>query len=246
MVAGEGEAGVAAPHEPADQPESHVGLSLFERAFAPGGSLHGRDADLVGAVMAGGISAMTLFFAVRGWLETSLLGESAIASLAGLPIYVLAIVGFLTRTPAQDAPRRGEFFVPLVSVVSPGVALNLARALPALWGTPAGFGVAAAGVAIALCAMAHLRRSFAVLPAVRGIVTSGPYRAVRHPLYAGESLYVAGFVLVAVSWAGLLAFAIMLILLGWRILIEERKLSSRKEYQEYARRVRFRLVPGVW
>ena len=220
--------------------------SLMSRTFAPGGSLHGRDADLVGAVMAGGIAGLTGVFAIRSWLEAGRVEDSTIASLAGVPIYVMVIFGFLTRGPAVENPRQGEFLIPLASVVSPGVVLNLGQAFPAQWGTQLGYFIAAFGVALSVVTLAFLRRSFAVLPAVRAVVESGPYRFVRHPLYLGESFYVIGFVVLGVSWPGVAAVALMVGLLGWRILIEERKLRGRSDYQDYSRRVRFRLIPGLW
>ena len=240
---------VADPADGSTQTTAHRtddSTSLMSRTFAPGGSLYGRDADLVGAVMAGGITGLTALFAVRSWLESGRLESSTIASLAGLPIYVMVILGFLTRSPAVEYPRRGEFLVPLVSVVSPGVVLNLGQTFPAQWGTQAGYVIAACGVALSVVSLAYLRASFAVLPAVRKVVASGPYRIVRHPLYLGEALYVIGFVVLGVSWPGVAGVALMIALLGWRILIEERKLRARSEYRDYSKRVRSRLIPGIW
>ena len=79
------------------------------------------------------------------------------------------------------------------------------------------------------------------------VVTSGPYRFVRHPMYAGGLLYFFGLPFMFGSWLGLAVAPLFVILLMFRIPIEERML--RKDlagYDAYAERVRYRLVPGIW
>jgi protein-S-isoprenylcysteine O-methyltransferase Ste14 len=79
------------------------------------------------------------------------------------------------------------------------------------------------------------------------VITTGPYAVVRHPMYASASLYILGTPLALGSYWGLLAFAGMLPFLLWRLLDEERILTrDLPGYAEYRRRVRHRLVPGVW
>jgi protein-S-isoprenylcysteine O-methyltransferase Ste14 len=79
------------------------------------------------------------------------------------------------------------------------------------------------------------------------LIDTGPYAIVRHPMYAGAFLYLLGTPLVLGSWLGLAALpAIMGLLIG-RIFIEEAALrKGLPGYAEYSRRVRYRLVPGVW
>ena len=79
------------------------------------------------------------------------------------------------------------------------------------------------------------------------VVTSGPYRLVRHPMYAGVLLYFLGVPLLLGSWCGFVLFPIFAIGLGIRALGEERLLRSRlTDYDIYTRRVRFRFVPYIW
>jgi len=79
------------------------------------------------------------------------------------------------------------------------------------------------------------------------VVSSGPYRYVRHPLYSGVGLFVLGTTLLLGSWAGLLPGAVMVAMLAWRTVGEERTLRKELEgYEDYQSRVRFRLLPGVW
>jgi protein-S-isoprenylcysteine O-methyltransferase Ste14 len=79
------------------------------------------------------------------------------------------------------------------------------------------------------------------------VITTGPYRYVRHPLYSGSLLFVAGTSLLLGSWWGLLAALGLAALLAIRVGIEEKALrAGLAGYDEYAERVRYRLIPFVW
>lgn len=79
------------------------------------------------------------------------------------------------------------------------------------------------------------------------VISSGPYRYVRHPMYAGALLFFAGMSLLLGSWWGLVPTVVLAVMFGIRIPIEERALRGELEgYEEYAGRVRYRLVPFVW
>jgi protein-S-isoprenylcysteine O-methyltransferase Ste14 len=81
----------------------------------------------------------------------------------------------------------------------------------------------------------------------QAVITTGPYAIVRHPLYFGALFYMAGTSLVLGSWWGLAAVPILALLFGIRIGIEEKVLRAGLEgYDDYARRVRWRLVPLIW
>ena len=91
-----------------------------------------------------------------------------------------------------------------------------------------------------------LGRSFAILPANRGVVTGGAYRFVRHPIYAG---YLAGHILFLLSSFSVYNFTIYAIITLFqvhRILREERILALTEEYRDYLGRVRYRLFPGIF
>jgi protein-S-isoprenylcysteine O-methyltransferase Ste14 len=79
------------------------------------------------------------------------------------------------------------------------------------------------------------------------VAQAGLYRHVRHPMYAGLLLVMAGLALWLGSTAALTAALIPIAILAVRIVVEERMLRAKLEgYGEYAARVRWRLVPGVW
>ena len=79
------------------------------------------------------------------------------------------------------------------------------------------------------------------------VVSRGPYRYVRHPAYLGMILAFAGNCLVLGSWWSALPVTGYIVLLLRRTVFEDRTLRDQLPgYLEYAHRVRFRLLPGVW
>jgi protein-S-isoprenylcysteine O-methyltransferase Ste14 len=79
------------------------------------------------------------------------------------------------------------------------------------------------------------------------VISTGPYAIVRHPMYFGALFYIAGTSLVLGSWWGLAMVPILSLLFVIRIGIEEKALSTGLEgYDDYARRVRCRLIPFIW
>jgi protein-S-isoprenylcysteine O-methyltransferase Ste14 len=79
------------------------------------------------------------------------------------------------------------------------------------------------------------------------VISTGPYAIVRHPMYTGGSIYLIGMPLLLGSWFGLLVLPLILGALTMRIFIEEAVLRKGLiGYDDYAGRVRFRLIPGVW
>jgi len=103
-----------------------------------------------------------------------------------------------------------------------------------------------AGIIFAICALIVLGRSISLLPQARRLVTSGPYAMVRHPLYLGEMVAIAGIALQHLS-----VWALLLLVLVWafqlrRMEYEERVLlQSFPEYADYMARTA-RLLPGVY
>jgi len=102
------------------------------------------------------------------------------------------------------------------------------------------------GNAFALASVAALGRCFGVLPDVRGLVTRGPYRVVRHPLYLGELTATLGLAIGAQQvWLALAAWVVCLSVQLVRTRYEEQGLRTAfPEYEEYSRRTK-RLIPGV-
>jgi protein-S-isoprenylcysteine O-methyltransferase Ste14 len=79
------------------------------------------------------------------------------------------------------------------------------------------------------------------------VATNGPYRYVRHPGYAGMILFEFGISALLASWWALVAGGLCSILLIIRTALEDRTLQAELTgYMDYARQVRYRLLPGIW
>jgi len=79
------------------------------------------------------------------------------------------------------------------------------------------------------------------------VVSTGPYAIVRHPLYASMLIYLPATALLLGSWAGLAGSVVFAGVLVFRTAMEDRELQrSLPGYSEYAARVRYRLIPGIW
>ena len=103
------------------------------------------------------------------------------------------------------------------------------------------------------CYRTMLENSFAApvvkLQRERGqrVISTGPYAFVRHPMYFGAAFYFIGVALLLGSWWGVIFAFVLIGLLCVRIPIEEKALRAGLEgYEEYAARVRYRLIPHVW
>ena len=79
------------------------------------------------------------------------------------------------------------------------------------------------------------------------VATGGPYRYVRHPAYVGMILFELAISTLLVSWWALVAGGLCAILLLLRTALEDRTLQAELDgYADYSRKVRYRLLPGIW
>jgi len=172
---------------------------------------------------------------------------STISKVSTLAFLVLLVVMFTVRHIPQRAAS--GFYPRLAAVVGtfhsvgfllpPPQELSYVLYLASLL-------LVIAGTVFAICAVLVLGRSISLLPEARRLVTKGPYALVRHPLYLGEIIAVAGVALQCLS-----AWALLLLGLVWafqlqRMKYEELVLSqSFPEYGDYMARTA-RLVPGVY
>ncbi len=79
------------------------------------------------------------------------------------------------------------------------------------------------------------------------VVTDGPYRTVRHPIYVGTIVGLPAVALVLGSAWALLPMVLIVVLFVWRTALEDRTLKQELAgYADYARTTPFRLVPGIW
>jgi len=103
----------------------------------------------------------------------------------------------------------------------------------------------ACGMVWAIYSLTYLGKRFSIVPEARGLVTSGPYRFVRHPIYVGEIVAGAGLILPTLFTLHILLFALFLGAQVARTYFEERILRrAYPQYEAYAARTR-RLIPFV-
>lgn len=103
------------------------------------------------------------------------------------------------------------------------------------------------GTVLMIITVLHLGRAFSLVPQVRAVVRSGPYRLVRHPLYLAEEIAILGVVLQALSPITVAIAVAHLAVQVCRIQYEETLLRSiLPAYRAYGLDARWRLVPFIW
>ena len=152
---------------------------------------------------------------------------------------------------------RWRSYLPVVLFV-PVVAVTWARARAGLLPIPdrgwdllclvvSMLGIVVRAVAIGSAPAGTSGRNTAEGQVASTVNTSGMYSVVRHPLYAWSLFLFVGFPLALGSYAALAPGGVAAVILVVRTAVEDRTLRAELEgYEEYARRVRYRLVPGVW
>lgn len=102
------------------------------------------------------------------------------------------------------------------------------------------------GFVLQIASLLYLSRSFGLLPAYRGVKSSGLYSWVRHPLYSAYVISFAGYWINNQSLANAAVVMFGTAFLVMRIHCEEALLLKYDEYTRYANRTRWRLIPAVW
>ena len=120
-----------------------------------------------------------------------------------------------------------------------------------LWSSVIGFILIAFGYAFAAWSLVENRFFFSVVTIQTDcghvVCDSGPYQFVRHPGYAGNILPLFGIVLALGSVWTLIPAMVALIISVIRTALEDRTLQEELPgYRDYARRVRYRLIPGIY
>jgi protein-S-isoprenylcysteine O-methyltransferase Ste14 len=113
----------------------------------------------------------------------------------------------------------------------------------------AGDALVAAGLGIAIFTVIENRYAAATITVEEGqtVVSTGLYGLVRHPMYMGSMIMMAGIPLALDSWWGLVVLIPCLLGFGFRIRDEETMLINELNgYREYTQKVQHRLVPHVW
>jgi protein-S-isoprenylcysteine O-methyltransferase Ste14 len=155
------------------------------------------------------------------------------------------VIAFLIRRPPSAVSRNPLAWLLAFGGTFIGVLLRPTGAHPH-WGVVAGLVLQVAGLAVAILALLALGRAFGFVAADRGLVTRGPYALVRHPIYASYLLIQLGYVLQSISLRNVLVVVLANGCNIGRAVMEERLLGASPAYEAYRRRVRWRLIPGLW
>lgn len=158
---------------------------------------------------------------------------------------VWAAVLFLVRRPPQLVSRRMPDWLVAFAGTFGASLLRPGGGNPG-WIDPLGLTLQGLGIALGICGYMALGRSLGLVPAHRGLVTSGIYRVVRHPLYASYVIAELGYLVQSPRLWNLGVLLVVWACQAARIISEERLLASDRQYRLYSERTRWRLLPGVW
>jgi len=167
-------------------------------------------------------------------------------------IYVLQHFIVLGIAVTRPHPKVRDYSIVSSMAVGIAYAYSYAQVIYLRWSPghvawpAAGLVLVALAAGLSLVSLLALGRNFGIRPALRNLVTSGPYRFVRHPIYLSYVIADVGYNLQ--EWNSV---TILLVLVGWaslvyRIRAEERLLSQDAEWPAYVVLVRYRLLPGLW
>lgn len=220
-------------------------------------------AALVARLMVLFVALCALLFGSAGrwdlWNVWAYIGVFMAGGVAGM-VVMLRTDPSLLREREQPGPggqdphlRRLALGVFVAHWVIAGVDVGRMQWSPPMpeWLMAAGLiGIAAAlGMACWATSVNRFHSSVARIQRERGhhLITTGPYRFLRHPTYAGSMLMSLASPLALGSWWSALPVPVGLALFLRRLMIEDRLLHAELEgYSGYARRVPYRVLPGIW
>jgi protein-S-isoprenylcysteine O-methyltransferase Ste14 len=201
---------------------------------APGG-LFAAFTAATAATLAKGVAHAFAHPSAHAWLVA---GYWSLKTIVVAAFSYFMFVRRPSRRPSRDPVAFTACAVAMVAVVTLGQPSEGSTAM-----LIAGEAVALASCAWLLASVLALGRCFGVLPEARGLVTRGPYRVVRHPVYLGELGAAAGLVAGAPTARNVVAMAALLAAQLVRMRLEERALvRAFPDYVAYAARTP-RLLP---
>lgn len=155
---------------------------------------------------------------------------------------MLSVIFILIRRPGAFAITPYAF---LIALAGSGLPLLVRPGGEPLLPVLATTLIMSAGMCLSVSAKLFLNRSFGIVAANRGVKRGGPYKVIRHPMYAGYGLTQVGFLLASFNLANLILYVVAWGVQLLRLREEERFLSADPLYQEYQEKVRYRLAPGL-
>lgn len=164
------------------------------------------------------------------------------------------------RMNVKEGAKQWDIIIVAIVTLLGGLALQIVAGLDMRNSWLQSFPVAISAVALVIAMLGTLIGSWAMatnryfsrfvrVQEDRGqvVVSSGPYRYVRHPNYIGSIFNAIGTALALQSVWALVPGGLVAVLLILRTGLEDRTLQKELPgYREYARRVRWKLLPGIW
>ena len=195
--------------------------------------------------LAGKVFILTLFSSMSMRIAQDSAETGHVTGLLLLASEALVVAFTLVRRAAGTVDRTWKARI-LTMVATFGPPLVRPVSVAALAPESLTIVIAAVGLMVVVLGKLSLGRSFGLTPANRGVVSSGLYRFVRHPIYLGYLITHVGFVLANPADWNLLVLAAADVALLLRAKCEERTLAADDAYRAYMGRVRWRIVPGVF
>jgi len=193
--------------------------------------------EAAGKLLLAVMYAFFLYAFIKDFVENQRLSSLLFAIVESLFLYMS-----VTRRPPVELSTFGPAwlfgyvgtFSPLLLSPSPSVDTNLGPV------------VQVAGVILIGLAIGSLGRSFGIVAANRGVVISGMYRWIRHPMYMAYFVNIAGFMINNISLNNVAIVFVLVFAQLARIQYEEKLLRKDPVYAQYAERVRWRLIPYIY
>jgi protein-S-isoprenylcysteine O-methyltransferase Ste14 len=200
-----------------------------------------------------GIASLLLLGGYRAAISTGLLQSLTIAMIVLYITWIASEFSVTSSIASQDTAK--DKYTCESYAIARFLTMLAAVGIDPLWNNapgpwlPAGGALFSAGVGLRAWAIHTLGQSYSHrvrTPHQQMIVSSGPYRNIRHPAYTGMLIAHIGVVVLFFNvLATIVLFAVFVPALVWRIRIEERHLLTIPEYGAFAAK-RARLVPGIW
>lgn len=201
---------------------TRLGLDIAERVFVVG-----------------------LFALLASRVFGSVAGGSNPANLLLLASEGLVVVLVMLRRPASEISLRPVDWLLAVGATAGPLLVRPAH-VTALAPPALAAGLMLTGIVFQLACKLTLRRSFGITAANRGLVVAGPYKLVRHPIYASYLINQTGFLLLNPTVWNAAILAASLVIQLFRIAAEERLLAHDEGHEAFRKAVPYRLLPGVY
>jgi protein-S-isoprenylcysteine O-methyltransferase Ste14 len=161
-------------------------------------------------------------------------------------------------TPPKGAKTWDRIIMSLLRITQ--LARYIIAGLDQRYGWTVGFPISAQLAGLVVCVLSYALLAWAMTSNAffsqivriqsdrdHTVVTSGPYRYVRHPAYVGMILFDLAMSTLLASWMAIIAGGLCAILIILRTALEDRALQAELTgYVDYSRQVRYRLIPGIW